>query len=157
MAWVRLPGSANRYRDTETGEELSRRQFDRRYGSLAQQGFTSYEQRQRISEQLREKGGAAKSVANERGLSRETRNIRESWKRQSEKYGLEARIRGNREYQAWKTEIQDIERWYQQQSKKAALSSERAELQREYKQQRLDTYLKFGLISQGDYDKYMGA
>lgn len=43
MAWIRLPGKASRYRQTDTGEEISRRQFDRHYGRLAAQGFRSNE------------------------------------------------------------------------------------------------------------------
>lgn len=44
-AWQRAPGSARRYRNARTGEELSRRQYDERYGRLARTGqrFT-YEQ-----------------------------------------------------------------------------------------------------------------
>lgn len=43
MAWIKLPGKASRYKQTDTGEEISRRQFDKLYGRLAAQGFTSNE------------------------------------------------------------------------------------------------------------------
>lgn len=33
MSWVRVGGSARRYRNTETGEELSRRQYQKRMGN----------------------------------------------------------------------------------------------------------------------------
>lgn len=44
MAWVRIPGdSKRRYRNTETGETISRRQYDEKYGRLAKQGLKSNE------------------------------------------------------------------------------------------------------------------
>lgn len=44
MAWVRIPGDKKRrYRNTETGEEISRRQYDERIGRLAKQGLKSNE------------------------------------------------------------------------------------------------------------------
>ncbi len=47
----RLPGKANQYIDLETGEILSRRQYDKRYGKLAKEGFTSYEQKAKANKQ----------------------------------------------------------------------------------------------------------
>lgn len=47
-----VSGADNRtkgYIDTATGEYLSRRQFDKKYGVLFDQGFTSYEQRQKTA------------------------------------------------------------------------------------------------------------
>jgi len=41
--WQPLGGSSRRYRNRITGEIISRRQYDRRFGNLARQGFTSYE------------------------------------------------------------------------------------------------------------------
>lgn len=46
--YERVPGKAGRYRlKNNSGYELSRRQYDRSFGLLAKQGFTSYERRQR--------------------------------------------------------------------------------------------------------------
>lgn len=45
--WQKEKGSANRYINTDTGETISRRQYDRTYGVLKKQGFTSYEQREK--------------------------------------------------------------------------------------------------------------
>jgi hypothetical protein len=155
MSWIKVSGSAQRYQNTETGETLSRRQFDKRYGSLSQDGFTSYEARQKAADVLREKGGAAKAVANERGLSREARNIRESWKRNAEKSGLDTRIRKNGNFQAFKSEIKSIEQSQADLLKR--FGGDKRAANTEYKKQKLDTYLKFGLISRNDYDHYMGV
>jgi hypothetical protein len=43
MAWVRIPGAARQYQNTETGEILSRRQYDQRFGRLAKAGIKSNE------------------------------------------------------------------------------------------------------------------
>lgn len=47
MSWQKQKGSSNRYINSETGETISRRQYDRTYGVLQKQGFTSYEQREK--------------------------------------------------------------------------------------------------------------
>jgi len=41
--WEPLGGSSRRYRNTLTGEIISRRQYDKRFGNLARQGYASYE------------------------------------------------------------------------------------------------------------------
>ena len=43
--WKPLGGKSRKFRNLSTGEEISRRQFDRRYGSLSKGGFTSYEKK----------------------------------------------------------------------------------------------------------------
>jgi len=43
--YQRLPGKAQRYIDTDTGESISRRQYDKQFGVLAREGFSSYERR----------------------------------------------------------------------------------------------------------------
>jgi hypothetical protein len=43
--FVRIPGKSRRYRNTENGQVISRRQYDRLYGSLAEGGFSSYEKK----------------------------------------------------------------------------------------------------------------
>lgn len=42
--------SARRYVDTETGEIISRRQYDKLHGTLKKQGYSSYEQKAKIRE-----------------------------------------------------------------------------------------------------------
>ena len=44
-AWRALGGTSRKFRNLETGEEISRRQYDKRFGVLKAQGFTSYEQK----------------------------------------------------------------------------------------------------------------
>jgi hypothetical protein len=41
--WVPLGGTSRRYQNRRTGEIISRRQYDKRYGLLRRQGFRSYE------------------------------------------------------------------------------------------------------------------
>jgi hypothetical protein len=44
--WVRVPGTERQYRNVRTGEVLSRRQYDNKYGRIARSGFrTEYQQR----------------------------------------------------------------------------------------------------------------
>lgn len=43
--WVPMGGAARRYRNVKTGEELSRRQYDRTFGALGREGFHSYEEK----------------------------------------------------------------------------------------------------------------
>lgn len=50
--WKPLGGSSRNYVNLETGEILSRRQFDRRYGSLAKANFTSYEKKAQANKKL---------------------------------------------------------------------------------------------------------
>lgn len=47
--WRPLGGLSRRYENVLTGEVIARRQFDRRYGSLAKGGFRSYEQKAKAS------------------------------------------------------------------------------------------------------------
>jgi len=49
--WVPLGGTTRRYRNVRTGEEISRRQYDKRYGTLAREGFTSYERKAKARRQ----------------------------------------------------------------------------------------------------------
>jgi len=48
--WVRIPG--RRFKNLKTGEELSRRQFDKQFGALAQAGLTSYETKAEKNRQI---------------------------------------------------------------------------------------------------------
>jgi len=43
--WVPLGGSTRRYRNVRTGEEISRRRYDKLYGTLAREGYSSYERK----------------------------------------------------------------------------------------------------------------
>lgn len=52
MAWVRLPGKARNYVDTDTGEIISRRQYDQTIGRLAKAGIKSNEQQAAINKSL---------------------------------------------------------------------------------------------------------
>lgn len=45
MAWQRLPGASRNYFDTDTGEIISRRQYDKLYGALKKAGLKSYEEK----------------------------------------------------------------------------------------------------------------
>jgi len=49
--WVPLGGSSRQYRNTITGEVISRRQYDKLYGTLGRQGFTSYEAKAKAAKQ----------------------------------------------------------------------------------------------------------
>ncbi|MGH7237137.1 MAG: hypothetical protein ACREGF_01230 [Candidatus Saccharimonadales bacterium] len=41
--WVRVPGRGRYFKNTKTGEVITRRQYDRRFGRLAARGFASNE------------------------------------------------------------------------------------------------------------------
>lgn len=53
--WRRLPGKSRNYQNVRTGEVLSRRQYDNRYGRIARTGFKS-EYQQKKAEQDKWKG-----------------------------------------------------------------------------------------------------
>lgn len=53
--WVRLPGTARLYHNVRTGETLSRRQYDNRYGRIARSGFAT-EYAQKKAEKTKWKG-----------------------------------------------------------------------------------------------------
>src|SRR5262249_24004267 len=126
---------------TPDGDFISRRQAEKL--DAQQRGFTSKE----------EQRAAAKASAPTGGISSEVQSIRESYRKQAEQYGLDTRIRGNANYQMFKQERQDLEKTYDDLVK--SLGKQQGNL--EYRRQRLDIYLKFGLISQDDYDRYMGV
>ncbi len=48
----KLSGRSERYLDLSTGQELSRRQYDKLYGLLKQRGFTSYERQAKANEEI---------------------------------------------------------------------------------------------------------
>lgn len=86
-------------------------------------------------------------------ISGDVQNIRDSWRRNAEKQGVDIRIRGNTDYQNFKRELQDLEK-----SRESLYNSlGKRQGRNEYKEQHLNIYLKYGLITQGQYDKYMGA
>lgn len=47
--WKYLGGSSRQYRNEKTGEVISRRQYDKRFGSLKKRGVTSYEKGAKLS------------------------------------------------------------------------------------------------------------
>ncbi len=49
LDWKRLSGKARRYQNNRTGEIISRRQFDERYGRLAKQGLKTNEQQAKVN------------------------------------------------------------------------------------------------------------
>jgi len=49
--WVPLGGSSRQYRNAITGDVISRRQYDKLYGALSRQGFTSYEAKAKAAKQ----------------------------------------------------------------------------------------------------------
>jgi len=49
--WVPLGGSSRRFINRRTGQIISRRQYDRRYGNLRRQGFRSYEAKAKAAKQ----------------------------------------------------------------------------------------------------------
>lgn len=86
------------------------------------------------------------------GISRFSSEIRESYVKNARNMGLSTAIRGNKDYQFFRQEIRDIEK------QKAFLQSSLGKLEggREYARQRIETYYKFGLISDEQKDKYLG-
>jgi len=49
--WVPVGGSSRRYRNRRTGETISRRLYDKRFGNLRRQGFGSYEAKAKAAKQ----------------------------------------------------------------------------------------------------------
>jgi hypothetical protein len=94
-----------------------------------------------------------RAAAKSSGISRDVQDIRNSFRKQADKYGLDTKIRGNAEYQKFKQELQDLQKSYPDLLK--SLGKQRG--RDEYQLQRIDIYLKFGLISKADYDKYKGV
>jgi hypothetical protein len=131
-----LPGSARRVL-TPTGDTISRRQAENIDAQA--RGYASKEQQ--------------RETARASGISGAIQDIRDSWRRNAEKQGLNTRIRGNTDYQNFKRELRDLDR-----SRQDLLSTMgKREGQREYQRQRLDTYLKYNLITDAQYKKYLGV
>jgi hypothetical protein len=66
--WRRVPGSARNYENIKTGEVLSRRQYEKQFGSLARRGVTSFEQGAKLTpEEVRKsrpaRGRASPSIS----------------------------------------------------------------------------------------------
>lgn len=53
--FVPLGGKSRNYQNTKTGEIISRRQYDKRFGSLAKTGFKTYEDKARASKIIDER------------------------------------------------------------------------------------------------------
>ena len=49
MPWISLGGTSRRYRNTDTGNEISRTQYDKLYGRLVGQGFSSKEHQAKVN------------------------------------------------------------------------------------------------------------
>ncbi len=105
MAWIRLPGSANRYRNTDSGTEISRRQYDKLYGRLAGNGFTSYERQAKanrekdIEEALARPARARRSLVRypKQSPERQARvvNARAAALERKHKHGIPNRVSNN--------------------------------------------------------------
>lgn len=66
MAWERIKNdSARRYRNTETGEIISRHHYDTRYGLLKKQGYSGYKQKVKATPEAERK---KKPAPGRRGL-----------------------------------------------------------------------------------------
>jgi len=74
--WVPLGGSSRRYRNRLTGEIISRRQYDKRYGTLSRQGYSSYEAKAKAAKS-NEPVQAAKRPARGRRAVRVVRSLDE--------------------------------------------------------------------------------
>lgn len=89
MAWQRLPGAARNYFDTETGEIISRRQYDKLYGALKKAGLSSYEAKAKqnlAKSEAEQLARPARGRTSLRGYSEETKrdivNARHEFKAQ---------------------------------------------------------------------------
>ncbi|MHB8387509.1 MAG: hypothetical protein ACYDAO_09345 [Thermoplasmataceae archaeon] len=58
--WKPLGGKSRNFQNTKTGEVISRRQYDKRFGSLAKTGFTTYENKARAAKIVNEKAQLAR-------------------------------------------------------------------------------------------------
>lgn len=67
-AWTAQGGLSRNFVNDLTGEKISRRQFDKRYGNLAKQGFTSYEAKAKATPEPLRKSRPAINRGSSRGL-----------------------------------------------------------------------------------------
>jgi hypothetical protein len=132
------PGSHSRTVVTPDGERISRRQAENIASQLA--GHSS------LSAQRR--AGGLRS-----GISDEERENRNSWRKNAEAQGLDARIKGNADYKLFNQELKQVDKSQQHLIKSLGKQAGGEE----YKKQRLDVYLKFGLITKTQYNAYRGV
>jgi hypothetical protein len=134
----------------EAGKSLTSRQVVTPSGDLiARRQAENIDAQARGYESKEHQREAAKSS----GISDAVQGYRDSWRRNAEKQGLDTRIRGNVDYQNFRRELQDLDRsradLLKTMGKKAG--------QKEYKKQYSDIYLKYGLITDAQYKKYLGV
>jgi hypothetical protein len=128
-----LPGTARRVL-TPTGDIISRRQAEK------------------IDAQARgHPDKEAQRATAGSGLSNAERGYRDSWRRNAEKQGLETRIRGNADYQNFKRELRDLERTRTDLINSMGKNAGRKEYQKQFS----DIYLRYGLITDAQYKKYV--
>lgn len=94
---------------------------------------------------IRATQGRAPEERTGKGLSRESQEIRDSFRKQAELQGHSTKIRGNTEFQNFSLEIKDLEK------SKEHLTN------KEYREQRINTYWKFGLISDEQKERYLSG
>jgi len=122
---------------TPAGELISRRQAEKIDAQL--RGFATKEEQ--------------RAASGTSGISSEEQAYRASWRKQAALYGLDTRIRENTQYQMFRQEWQDLKKSIPDLVK--SLGKQQGGM--EYERQRLDIFLKFGLISAADYDRYKGV
>jgi len=66
--WVPLGGSSRRYRNRLTGETISRRQYDKLYGTLRRQGYSSYEAKAKAAKQQQPERAALRPARGRRSI-----------------------------------------------------------------------------------------
>jgi hypothetical protein len=130
-------GTHSRTVITPAGELISRRQAENIAAQLAGHSTLSAQRR----------AGGLRS-----GISDEERSSRASWRRTSEAQGLDARIRGNADYKLFAQELKQVDG-----SKQHLINTLGKRAGRdEFLKQRLDVYLKHGLITRAQYNSYRG-
>lgn len=86
--WKYLGGSKREYVNLETGELLPRRQYDKRFGSLAKGGFTSYEQKAKANRKLNSLLAQARPARGRPSTVKETKIRLEAEKKLTHAKGL---------------------------------------------------------------------
>ncbi len=67
--FVPLGGKSRNYKNTKTGEIISRRQYDKQYGSLAKTGFKTYEDKARAAKIIDERRQLLRPARGRKALS----------------------------------------------------------------------------------------
>ena len=76
MPWIRIRGKAERYRNTETNNEISRYMYDKLYGKLIGQGFRSYRQKAKVNREKNIAEALARPARGRRSIRRESEAVK---------------------------------------------------------------------------------